>query len=864
MAHSFLFALITLLVSFGCAKKTDRDYAVLSYSWEKHEKIKLTPSRMVASDSEPECRSDFFEKDLVAKENKILEEKLEKRQKIPGNWKHLQLASLPNAQANFLLNYGKDLGDYNKKDYDFSLCQDVPCILNVIYETPGGIAGQVIYFWYLKMGSLLAVDNKVSEQISTMPGIYMGKSFPLKSYLFSLDELYGFWRLAQSLPPRYSMLTNLDEIQRIPKSSSIENEDASVCGLASNGGDIRVNDGCLMIGNGQNRGEGYFYQAVTHELSHEIDFFTALSIKPRTSYYSHTDEWKKEGGWIIREILDASTGAIKIRQWDTDLGADKFISNYAQTSPPEHFAETLSFMYDSGDTSKKTIPPSTYDLVQKKFFDENEYDSQHFKTEFLAMADQYDVALFNATEDCLKNPAGTPLAPADAIFTKFFPTVSAPAVKNCLAARMKVVAQLTMKDINRGKFYGCVYTKGKEAAQFKNELVTMLSNKMIHHYQAYLTDKNYFNLFTQFYKQFETVREAQFAFMSCQGENDEEACYEASLRKQIIELMPPELEFKETAIADLLAQYLERYPLMTAHDETMKMYQQFVISSQNLIRDNAKHVWDSCKKLSPEDQLAPTGAPFSAKTQYVVSSLMNCLNQAIGSELENLVLKFDSDVLVKNEKEKRLLYQLSLPFYLKNLDGLLTDAVVSEGQQIKSYVENEKLAIKNKLVEDFSWLKITSDKKQLELACLAEAQKNILLPLYFHLKKNSFDHFSAVICAEVLVSPEFVSYNEKVYQSSWGAAEENLKTSLTTKATVAAKDCLAFYPRSSGMLETMNSKKRLICFDEQWSYQEVLTLREFNESGPGSKYTYDQVELKQRYKIIALQVKEQLKKLFLQ
>lgn len=857
MRHNFL--IILLLCSISCSKKTDTDFAVLNNTWAKNKH----QWRMLASLDEPECRSNFFNKEMIAKENRLLESKIEKSKKASGLWKHLQLANLPIAQANFLLKYDLHLGDLNKKNYDFSLCQDVPCIINTIYESTDGLEGQVIYNWYLKMGSLLDLDNQINDQVSTAPGIYFNKIHPFKNYLFSRDELYGFWRLTQTLPPTYQMLSNLDIIERIPKNVTFEGASPNTCGMANNMGNIRLADNCLKIGNEQTRGEGYFYQATTHELTHELDFLTALSIKPQTYYYSHTNEWMNEGGWFITEVLDASTGAIKLRQWNTNQDPVKFVSAYAGTNPQEHFAESLSMLYDSADISKKTLPETTYQLIQKKFFNNQEFDSKYLKADFLAVADSYDLSLFRKTEECLKNPLSARLAPADLIFANFFPTIKIPEVKNCLAAKMKEVAQQVMKDINRTKFYGCEYTKGKEAVPFKTELVTSLSNKMIHHHSAYLEDKEYFNLFTQFYKQFETIREAQIAYMNCQGENDEVLCYEAAIKKQIVELLPPEFEFKEVAIFDLHAQYLKKYPWQVAHDETLKIYQQFVISSQTIIQENANHLWEGCSQEIPDDTESPLGFPFSAKTQYVVSSFMNCLNQSISSSLEKVVDELNADILIKNEKEKRLIRKLALPITLKTLDELLVRDVATEIEEIKLFKSNTGSSLKEKMLADFSWVK-HMNKKQLALDCQALVVEKLKISLYFHQEKKIFDELSNEVCSEVLISPELNNHFEKIYSSSWEAAEENLKLNFTNKGTIIAKDCLGFYPKSIGILERMNSNRRLTCFQDNWAIMELTAMREFNASGPGSKHLYDPIELRERTKIIVELVKLQLKKLYLQ
>lgn len=854
--------LIILLFLFcACSKENRKDFLVLNYQWKKEDSLNRQDRRL-ASEELPECRSDFFQKDLIAKENKGMEEKLQKNQKISGTWKHLELATLPTAQANFLVAYGKDLGDYNKKDYDFSSCKDVPCILNTIYESTDGLEGQVIYFWYLRMGSLLAIDNKVIEQASTTPGIYFNKTRDFKDYLFNRHELYGFWRLAQTLPLKYQRLTNLKEVQRIPRGSLFENEEDGVCGIANNWGHVRLSDGCLAIGDVQRRGEGYFYQAVPHELSHELDYLTALSIKPHTYYYSHTEEWKKEGGWIIKEILDTSTGAIKLRQWDYTLEDAKFVTDYARTSPPEHFAESLAMMYTSGEYSKKTLPPSTYELVQRKFFDSQLYDTQNKTAAFYPIIDRYDINIFKGTEVCLKTPGKFA---QDPVMAKYINGVSAIEVKTCLAAKLKDFGVQITRDINREQFYGCDYSKTPDVApKFFNEIYTIIGNKINHHYQQYLQDKEYFKLFAEFYKQFETIREGQIAYMSCQAENDEEICYEAAIKKQILELMPPEFEFKETAIADLLVAYLKKFPYSVVKDQTILTYQQFVASSQLAITEKAQSLWQSCLQKPASDEATPIGSPFSARTQYVVSSVMNCLNQSIGDELDQLVTGMNSDILIKSEKEKKLLKTLSLPYFINVLDRELALAVEKEKSEVQTYQANLKSILLPELKSDFTWAKSLRNLSQLKMECQSKVLTKISMNLHFHLMKDVFYQFNEELCQEVISSSEMKAYMEKVYQSSWGAAEDYLQNSLSNKAKIKAQDCLNFYPKSSGILGTMNAKKRLSCFDEQWGYLEMMAMKDFSENGPGAKYSFEAVELKQRYKKIAITIKEDIKRLYLQ
>ena len=200
--------ILVILFIIGCSNP--KDHSTFISQLEKASLDGQPVDRDLANIDADVCMKSTFSISVVKSEIQDLERKYKAGTKVKGKWKHLNLEDLPIPQANFLATFGKRLGDLNNLDaIDYSLCKDLPCVINKIYGKEDYIAGYVHYLWYLKMGNYLTAHNTVygGSYREIIPGTYNDKIFKVADYLWNEDELYAFWRLVHMIKAPHTNLT---------------------------------------------------------------------------------------------------------------------------------------------------------------------------------------------------------------------------------------------------------------------------------------------------------------------------------------------------------------------------------------------------------------------------------------------------------------------------------------------------------------------------------------------------------------------------------------------------------------------------------------------------------------------------------
>src|SRR5690606_12119633 len=148
-------------------------------------------------------------------------------------------------------------------------------------------------WWYLKTGSLLGMTNKIFKQESDEPGVYQKIKHEFSNYLFTREELFGFWNLYHQRDHFIDQLYILKEIQRIPDSVKIENVSDNICGLAHYEGYILLRKTCMQFVP-LDLYPSNFYTNVFHEFIHLLDF---QSLVEHGEQYSRSKKWLSVNGW---------------------------------------------------------------------------------------------------------------------------------------------------------------------------------------------------------------------------------------------------------------------------------------------------------------------------------------------------------------------------------------------------------------------------------------------------------------------------------------------------------------------------------------------------------------------------------------
>jgi hypothetical protein len=550
---------LAILITAGCTKKSPE---TLISKWNKESISHDVIERTLASAPEGQCLKDIFSVETLKSEIKEIEKNFIDSKKVSGTWKHLDLSRLPVPQANFLKSYGDGIGDLRNDSIDYSGCSDVPCIFNRVYGKENHFAGYVHYLWYLKFGNMLSADNKVPGQVSKTAGDFNGKVFPLSSYLYNEGELYAFWRLSHMLKTPHTSLSYLKEIQRVPRGERFEGDQyKSACGLAYSSGWILLNDGCLTLR--QNTDEGYFYHAVTHELTHHVDFQEGRGTK--LFYRSHKDDYLNLAGLFLKEFVNEK--GENVRQWEHRPGI-KLVTGYAGGNPQENFAESVSVFRVEGDRTKGNITTDHYNFVSKDYYQNRAFHREALSRIWLTNYNQdTGKAVFKAVVDCSKE--GSSQKSSYFLGNEFSAPVR-PSMLNCIGHKATEIGQILKAKASLNEPEGCVSLKSRDFSDvWDREVKSHLILAFDKYLQELQKDKDYLARIQEFYKQVSDRTIAVDAFVSCYRENNEKSCFEREVRRRATDkaltLNLPEDQTKE--MADM---YVSYHSYDVVRDETLK------------------------------------------------------------------------------------------------------------------------------------------------------------------------------------------------------------------------------------------------------------------------------------------------------
>lgn len=785
---------------------------------------KFVPSRLpAAGPPAASCRSELFTLDEVKREALHYEAQLESERKITGTWKHLRLSNLPVAQAKFLKAVGTKFGDVNNpSSTDVSACQDAPCVVNAVYQSADGLEGWMTYLWYLKMGSVLSFKNKIFEQNDARGGIYGGKAYPLTAYLFSRDELYAFWRMSHALPTVYKTLSDLKEFHRVPRGADIEGRGAMTCGLAYSQGYISLNDGCLNFS--LTKDSGFIYEGTTHEMAHQIDYQWGKRDTVNSFYYSDTGAWIEAGGWSLREYRDEATQRT-VREWTSTLANEQFVRDYARTSPVEHFADTAAYYRYEGETTKRKVPTVVYSILKNSVYEQLEFDSAGLMSQFQKEAVQLlSDDLFRAVAACEENPvssASDPVLPADS-----FPFAVGVELRRCLGGQLKQLVDQAVVEAKLQHVDGCrVLRPQQRLTEYKQRIHDQFLQQAVGHIRTSRENQDYFKRLKEFYQNLEERVLPLRMMAGCYGDLDEKKCYEDSVTELLDDLIPDDLVQAENLQADLRKMFLDANKFETVKVETIKVHQDFIFTQSALISESAQELWNACRALPLTDHDSPVSGPLSLGEAWMASSQYNCLNRDIHREARAVVGGMSFDQLgVTNGREGKLLFELTLPLYVKEIRALYDADAALEADRVTKTLLEAPAIFEQKLTGDFSWARRPGSFLQTD--CEAEALKALPDDFRYYKRNEAFTSSARLYCQELLKSPKFVSWmnSQRVF------VEEHLVTQFLAKLQSLSDErtatCLAKHPINNIFQSVLNKKKCRRCYMENWQGLEDIAWNE--------------------------------------
>jgi hypothetical protein len=844
---------IPLLVLGACSKKVENK--LLLDHWAAKEKEVSIVERKLAAAGDAECMIDTFTVETLKAEIASIESKYTKEKKLEGSFEHLDFRDLPVTQARYLQTYGKSIGDQTKETkFDYSSCSDVPCIINKVYGQDSGVEGYAIYLWYLKTGHTLAIDNFVYDQKSAKGGEYQGKKFPLKDYLFSKDELYAFWRMSHMLSPAYKTLSNLKEIQRLPRGANFENAGSLTCGLAWNSGWVQLSDSCLTFGY-SNKDSGFIYESVTHELAHEIDYHEGTKL--RKTYRSQETDWLNASGWELKEERVGEGAAQRVtRTYSVKSGFNQFVSSYAQTSPAENFADTLSLYVHNGDHTKKSIPVSLYDIVKDGYYGLEEYtlDANTYRI-VQKNYPRYLKDILDLTVSCLE-PSGE----LKSIYfngVKFQQNIP-PLILGCMGNRAESLEKTVFAHIKMTEAEGCNITKIKMggAKKLQDAWKKIVADQIDDAFGKMKNDSEYLSRIKEFYEKLSKDSDPQKVYVSCYGEKEEKSCYDAKI-KELAERKVATLKPNQVQAEEMIALYIDSFQFQSIQDQVISYYQNFLKGQGAVISENSQSIWNQCLQVKPDDKEMPTGTLFNIGSSYMVSSMYNCLNYNLPNTVRDTVRGLEiNGQRIKDGNEEKILSAQVMPLIVNDLRDLYSSSIKAELERISEYQEGKRESLASSVKGDFSWATNYVDNQKIIKDCKDTLLKDITIDLYFHKKSDVMDAMLSEICSPIPKSSEFNKYLDSIRGELEGKSYQTLEGYVLEEAAVVAKECLVKFPADTALNRVRFRDQREGCLKDKWSSIEKTALGRLNAEPLVIKFKIDTsgytAKLKTRTRVLQL------------
>lgn len=800
--------LLLVIAAAGCTqKKSD----TLITRWEKNVAVETAVERALASAPQGQCLRDVFTVETLKAEVKDLEKKFNSAPKVSGTWKHLDLSKLPVPQANFLKTYGSQLGDLkDPESIDYSTCSDVPCIYNKIYKKDDAVFGYVHYLWYLRFNHMLSADNMSPSQSSKVAGEYNGKIHTLEKYLWSDSEIYAFWRLSRMLKTPHTTLSYLKEIQRIPKGEGFEGKDmAGACGLAYSQGWILLNDGCLWTSAGKD--SGYFYQAVTHEINHQLDFQQGRGS--REFYRSHKQDYLDLTGFFLTEYVDEK--GVTRSKWNLKPGA-KLPTGYGGTAPQENFAEALSIFRHDGDLTKKNVTSDHYAFVSKNYYQDRFFEKESLiKTWIQEYSSETGKSIFKSVVDCSKETA----SPKSTYFkSSDFSSPVLPGMLNCFGNDALQLSKDLKAQLSLEQPEGCtVMTDSTAVSKWDIHIKEHLRLSYDKYLSELQKDKEYLARIQQYYAQLADKTIARNSYINCYNEASEENCFADEIAKAAYEKaqllrLPPE---QTQEMADM---YVSYHSFQSIESETKQLYQSFVSANMELIRKEADETWESCLSLPHNDDQSPSGSLFTVGDGYMISSFYNCLNEKIPESIKQSIRQFSIDgVNLQNAKEELILTRNVQPELIKLLKIKYTEAREKEVNDAFDYMSGDQGALRKQILANFDWVKNVIDNEQILQDCKKEGYKLItFLPLYAQKSGLFGKYLEQNSCVNINATPEFNQWLESSKESFNDKVATGLEDKILEQGMNRANECLKQYPIDSTINKIRYRKQREACLIDEW------------------------------------------------
>lgn len=568
-------------------------------------------------------------------------------------------SSLPKAQQVYLSWTGRELGILPAEGVDYSGCATLPCLVNRVYgEAENALPGWVHYWFFLRTGYVLNAAAVYPGMDSTQV-----KAAP-KDFLFTPEELRGFWRAAQSAPRPMANLAGLSRVYRIPRGHRLPSaDDSDACGrfygghwwdvgdhgeqidIRSSPGYILLDSECLEIIASMNTQEwiGHLEGDFSHEVGHALEKSSIDGSARKVSLVFDPD-WSKLNGWKFDSRL---VDGRYVYQYSRDPQAE-FVSDYAKTSPAEDWAESIAF-YRYGAETLREKAPKKFEYLKSKVFDGVSYDRSGLKEAIESRVSKIVEARVTGLLERCQAAEGAPRSAsasqskAPSSGPRFFRDALPESVDACLSAAL---LSQTRDDLARepGLGWEICGIEDEDWKPYFDFAVMQVKDRMKALAKEVPPTPESAAKLTEYRNALKSKIDSRNLWLSCWDAEDPKRCFADAL----------ETVFRKVSegYKDALGPHIEaeRETLVKAlsFSEAARKAQQYLLSTygdpQSIVEEFTQQKLEECLAAKrPFKAVMPKLAPFNARDVYVAPEILDCLNQTLESESDVLVSAWIND-----------------------------------------------------------------------------------------------------------------------------------------------------------------------------------------------------------------------------
>ena len=782
----------------------------------------------------------------------------------------IDLSKLPSAQGKFLRHSG---GAYfpSSGTVDYKGCGDAPCAINRMYgAADDALNGYLVYYWFLKTGYLLGLAKSI-------PSIDLASDTTGddRSYQFTLDELYVFWRLSHLLSEAHLSLPTLQTMHRFRDGIRPSDWSENTCGDAGGGktsGFVRLTKNCLSLSTRGPNVDPYLmdfaYLGITHEISHRLD--VARSGSGSEWYLSQ--QWAKGfaplSGWReISSTVDGKTTVVwesgwtqtqsgSAAIWSKSEGLDDFVRDYASTSPVEDFADTVAYFRSNPQwTLEKS--PRKYEWIARQFHSGRKFDPDSRRAHYVKNAKLFlDSRLQALVDRCLSAPASTL-----SVFSKEdqewgvalklpvqVPGENAESVRACLSAGVQAAIASKLAEFKLEEPEGCTDINSDSELGIRRDSgdgVAPVVQELIERNVALAPIVK-----AQKELRVRLAREIdpREAYLKCRATDQAEICFEESVKAAFGRIVTEYTSvIGQDAVGTEWELYRGTWTFEHARVAFTAAWERLTTGVSTDISEAALQRWNSCIEITypartvhsllsrkdTESLIPPLLIPFSAGVQYVDLRLLECLNSGGNQTLIDILMTNIGRVgvsAVSSEAQNYLLEEVLVPAW----NGVLFDRVKESA--LESEAKNKPItdALSQKLVTGLvtdlaPWVGDHADQSPIADSCRMRAlvlaaelgEELDRLDIRFKAYQELETGIMSEVCTRALTDPSValrIRENAKKQRDArkveWESVLKDLRVRIKSSGETLARACVAKHAgsRTSPLIK----RRRRDCLNGDW------------------------------------------------